>query len=464
IMAQEQGYQVDKKEFEKMMEKQQKQSGKKVTDQLDHFELDESIQTEFSGYQELETVSEIRALIHENKLQKIVPAGQTCWIIVRKSPYFIVGGGQVPDEGWIIIGSHKTKISQLRYINGRIAAEIKAPVDIKQGDTITCIVDKEWRDNAMKNHTGTHLLQAALMQILGKQIKQSGSLVHPDYLRFDFTYHENVTLEDIKKIEDLVNEKIRQNIPIRIEYTTMSDAVKQGALAFFGDKYNPEKVRMVDINGFSVELCGGTHVPATGMIGAFKIIEVTALSAGHRRIVALTGPRAIELFQQTYNTIKTLSQEFKVKREEVLDTVLKQKEQINALQQEVKALKKLVWHAQLPIWEQQIKTIKDLPFLLVVLDQFENEQLREIANTLAQKQPGFYFVISSHDNRSIFLGHLSAQFITYLNLKNFASWLKEKHSLQSGISNNTIQGGGGKFDPNLGEQMKEWLIKHVGKE
>ena len=457
IMAHERNYSVDGKGFEKMMEKQQAQSGKKTADPLDHFELDASIKTEFTGYQELETTSEISALIADDKITQFVPAGKTCWIIARKSPYFIVGGGQVPDEGWIVLGEHKTKLLKVRYINGRIAAHIKAPIDIKIGDAVTSIVDEQWRTNAMKNHTGTHLLQAALISLFGKQIKQSGSLVHPDYLRFDFTYHENLSPDDIKKVEDLVNEKIRQNIPVRIEYTTMRDAVKHGALAFFGDKYNPEKVRMVDVDGFSVELCGGTHVPETGVIGAFKITEVTALSAGHRRIVAVTGPRAIELFQETFNTVKTLGQNFKVKREEVLQTVLKQKEQIKVLQQNIKTLQKQIWRAQLPIWEKQVASVNKIPFLFLALQNYTNENMREIADTLAQKKPGFYFLISTTNNSSQFFVLLSAHYATSLNLKKFAGWLKDDHNFRGGLTKNMIRGGGGKFDAKLEGAIKQWV-------
>ncbi len=457
IIAKERSYKVDKKSFEEHMQKQQEQSGKKLTDSLDHIELDASITTEFTGYQELETPSAVIALIVANEPTDFVPAEQECWVIARKSPFFIVGGGQVPDQGSLTLGKHKVAIDEVRYINGRIAARIKAPIDIKIGDAISSKVDKEWRTNAMKNHTATHLLQAALIQLLGKHIKQSGSLVHPDYLRFDFTYHENLSPEQIKKVENVVNEKIRQNIPVKIEHTTFKDATDRGVLAFFGDKYNPEKVRIVEIPEFSAELCGGTHVRTTGDIGAFKITEVTALSAGHRRIVALTGPKAIELFQDTFSTVKNLSQEFKVKREEVIGQVLKQKEQLKELQTQVKQLRHTLWQTQLPIWKKQTAKINDLPFLFLSLQDAAHDELKDIAQSLAQKTPGLYFLISATDDRSIFLATLSDQFANRVNLKNFAAWLKDEYGLRGGGTKNSIQGGGGKFDPELETAITAWL-------
>lgn len=460
LIAQEHGYQIDNKGFEQMMLQQQTQSGKKTTDPLDHFDIDESIQTIFTGYEELATTSTINALIHNNQLVTCVPAGETCWVIAHKSPYFIVGGGQVPDAGWLIIDQDKADLLQVRYINGRIAAHIKTPISLKIGDKITSHVDPVWRTNAMKNHTGTHLLQAALIEVLGKTVKQAGSLVHPDYLRFDFTYHETISAENLKKVEDLVNEKIREDIPVLIEYTDMRNAVKQGALAFFGDKYNPENVRMVNVNSFSVELCGGTHVPRTGVIGAFKITESTALSAGHRRIVAVTGPGAIDLFQETFNIIKNLSQEFKVKREQIVTTALKLKQQNKELHNEVKNLKKHVWHAQLLKDKENRAVVHDIPFLSVVLEGATNEDLRDIATELAKEQPGLYFLMSSIDNRCLFLGHLSAEYANKVDLQKCATWLKEKHGMHGGVAKNSIRGGGDTFDAHLGDHIKGWLKKH----
>lgn len=466
LIAQEQGYTVDGAGFEAMMQKQQEQSGQKVADALDHLELDDTIQTEFTGYQELNTQSKISALIYENKQVAQVPAQETCWVIAPRSPYFIVGGGQVPDTGYITIGEHAAPLLSVRYINGRIAAQIKAPINLEVGQEIVSHVDPVWRTKAMKNHTGTHLLQAALMQVLGNTVKQSGSLVHPDYLRFDFTYHDQLSPEQIKQVEDLVNEKIWANIPVTIHHTTMREAVKKGALAFFGDKYNPEKVRMVDVDGFSVELCGGTHVRATGDIGAFKITESTALSAGHRRIVAVTGPGALELLQETCAITQALSQEFKVKREQIVASVLKLKEQNKEMRAEIQQLKKQMWVAQMPSWVAQAQTLQvanaqTLPFLFLSLKNMGIEDLREIGAGLAQHKPGFYFLTSMLEDRCVYVGTLSPEYTSRVDLKKFATWLKDAQALPGGGSKNSIQGGGAKFDANLKGAIEKWLAEYA---
>ncbi|MCL5876063.1 MAG: hypothetical protein M1114_06345, partial [Candidatus Dependentiae bacterium] len=328
---------------------------------------------------------------------------------------------------------------------------------LKVGDTVTELVDKDLRIKAMKNHTATHMLQAALIQLFGKQIKQSGSLVAPDYLRFDFTYHENLSPEDVARVENLVNEKIRENIPLNVEYMDLKQAHERGALAFFGDKYNPEKVRMVEIPHFSVELCGGTHVHATGDIGTFKITEVTALSAGHRRIVAVTGEGAINLFQETFNITKSLSTEFKVKREEVIDTVLKQKEHLKVLNAQIAQLKKQLMVAESADWQNSITKVGSVPFAFIKRENATHDELKEIVNILQSKQPGFYFVTSIADTRPSFLAHLSSEFTNAIDLKKFATWLNEKHGMRGGGSKNQLQGGGAKLDANLEASIKDWI-------
>lgn len=455
VVARERGYTVDMEAFDAEMAQQQNQSGKKVVDALAQLELD--VTSEFTGYNELQTASNIVALVTDDKQVNTVTAGTQCYVVAEKSPFFIVGGGQVPDQGWLTINGVETAITNVRFIGSAIAAQIIAPSTITLGDKIISRVDKVWRTNAMKNHTATHLLQAALMQIFGKQIQQSGSLVHPDYLRFDFTYHSQLSAEDIKRVEDLVNEKIRANIAVNITYCNLKEAQQRGALAFFGEKYKPEKVRVVQVDDFSVELCGGTHVSATGDIGTFKIIESTALSAGHRRIVAVTGPGAIDLFQDTFATVKTLSQDYKVKREEVLETVTKQKEQLKLAQQEIKQLKQQLVATQIPVWLESVEQVGNVPFLYVSIPDVAVEDLRAIATMLEQKKPGFYFVASSTDKQTMFYAVVSALFAQMIDMKQFSAWLSDTHGLRGGVAKNSIQGGGQKYNPQLGADIKKWL-------
>ncbi len=455
--AREENIKVDTAGFGKEMAAQKAQSGKKLTDPLDHLELPAKIKTSFTGYDELETSSEIIALIQDGASVENVTKNSDVYVICKKSPYFIVGGGQVPDEGWLIIDGKKVAIKQARYINGRIAALIKTPVDLKVGQKITSCVDPVWRTNAMKNHTATHLLQAALMQLFGKTIKQSGSLVHPDYLRFDFTYHAQLSDKDIKKVEDLVNDKIRQNIPVEIEYMPYNQAIKKGVLAFFGEKYNPEEVRVVDVPNFSMELCGGTHVPRTGDIGTFKITDVSTIAAGHRRIVALTGPRAIDLFQDTFDTSKKLSQLFSIQRDKVVQTVEKQADDLKNLTKELKQLKQKILTAQLPAWKKEISDVNNVPFLFIKLDDAPHDMLRDIAQKLQSKKPGLYFLISGANGKSFFLTSLASQFSDTVNLKKFGAWLKDTHGLRGGGSATMLQGGGGKIDASLRDAIVQWL-------
>jgi len=458
IIAKEREFTVDHKGFEEHMQKQKEQSGKKVTDELAYIDgYDTGLSTEFTGYTDHETPSKVTALIKDQKAVQSVTAGDTCWVVVEKSPFFIVGGGQVPDWGWLQFGEHKVQHIQVRYINKAIAVKIIAPVEIAVGDHVVSMVHKERRVNAMKNHTATHLLQAALIELFGNQIKQSGSLVDPDYLRFDFTYHANLSEEDIKKVEDLVNEKIRENIEVKIHYTSYKEAIKRGVLAFFGEKYNPENVRIVDVPGFSQELCGGTHVPATGAIGTFKITDVTALAAGHRRIFAVTGPKAIELYQDVFGSVKKLSQEFKVKRAEVLATVLNLKDQNKKLQVDLKSARKAVWQANIPLWLEEVETISTLPFFFKQLDDFASDELKEIATTMSNKKPGLYFLTSVSNGRTMFVSVVSPAMMDHVNIKEFSSFLKDSLGLRGGGSKNILQGGGGKFDARWKEEIVEWL-------
>ncbi len=453
--AREKQYNVDQNSFDELMQQQQAQSGKKLSDPLDHLNL--TLSTEFTGYDELETISHVTALVIDNQVTESASKGTQAYIIAHRSPFFIVGGGQVPDAGFLVFNNHKVPLQEVRYINNAVASKVTLPCDVSVGDAVTQIVDKNWRIRAMKNHTGTHLLQSALIKLFGSHIKQAGSLVHPDYLRFDFTYHKNLTDKDIASVEKLVNEKITNNIPVTIEYTTLQDALKKGALAFFGDKYKPENVRIVQVADFSTELCGGTHVHSTGDIGAFKITEVVSPSAGQKRIFAVTGPRAIELFQETFSTVKTLGQTFKVKRDQVLEVVNKQKNQLQTVLRECKQLRKQLLRSYIPIWQNEIEEINGIPFCYIKVDDFNVQDLRDIAQELETKKPGFYFLISSLNGKIAFYTILSKPFATQLSFDDLQKLLQEQFAMRSGIRKNTMQGGGQVYDSRLKDSLKNFI-------
>jgi len=459
LIAQEKGFTVDTASFEGHMSKQREQSGKKVVRAEQEVSLPSSLKTTFTGYQELENASHILAIIHDNQLVQSVEAGQKCLIIPAQSPFYVECGGQISDQGNIVFGKqYSVSLDGLKKIDNAIAIEVVAPISVSLGDEINQVVNKDARLNTMKNHTATHLLQAALVELLGKQVKQAGSLVVPDYLRFDFTYHENLTAEQIKAVEDVVNKKIQENIPLNIKTTTYKDAVNAGVIAFFGDKYNPDNVRVVTVPGFSAELCGGTHVVATGDIGCFKITEVTALSAGQRRLVAVTGPKAVEIFQQSFSLVKNLTQEYKVRSDELLDSLSKQREQLKNAQSEIRKLKSALMKTEIPALLHKVTLVGRIPLFFGSFHDQSNEELKELATALAQKKPGLYFLISSDAHTSSLYAQLSSEFVSLISMADLAAWLKEHAGLRCGGKGQTLQGGGPVVGLSFEADLKKWLL------
>jgi alanyl-tRNA synthetase len=440
IIAQEKGFTVDLGAFEKFMEKQREQSGRKV-EYGSAIKLPEAIKTVFTGYEQLETLSTIAALVVGTDVVQKVKAGQECLVIPKETPFYVECGGQVSDQGFVQIKNSSIPVQGLQKIDGAIAFALTAPIDLVVGDSLMQSVNKTARLNTMKNHTATHLLQAALIELLGKQVKQAGSLVVPDYLRFDFTYHENLTSEQIKAVETIVNGKIQENIPVDIQQTTYKKAIEKGVIAFFGEKYNPEKVRVVSVPGFSAELCGGTHVRATGDIGCFKITEIAALSAGQRRIVAVTGPKAVEIFQESFSTVKTLSQEFKVQNNQVVDAVNKHRDHYKHAQTEVRKLKKQLLHLQLPALVDQVKMVGNVPLLIAHFEEYSGAELKEIAHELLRKKPALYVLLSATEQGAVFYTEAAQQFANELDFQALRTWL-EKQGLRSGGKGTMLQGGG----------------------
>lgn len=460
VIARERGYTVDAEGFEEFMVLQRERSGGKLSHEQEHVAVPEGISTVFTGYHQLQTSSRIRGISVNGKSENTANAGAECWIVAQECPFYVEKGGQVSDQGTISIKGKSTKVLDLRRVENAIAIKIVSPVQCAIGEDVVMTVDEQWRLNTMKNHTATHLLQSALMSLFGKQIKQSGSLVHPDYLRFDFTYHKNLTMAEIKQVEDLVNRKIWENIPVSTVETTYKDALASGVIAFFGEKYNPESVRKVEVTGFSAELCGGTHVVRTGDIGVFKITEVTALSAGQRRIVALTGPKALDLFQESHVLLKQLCQEYKVQQNHLFDAIDKHKQEIKLLQNELKQFKKQQLSSLKQELISQITEIDNVPFLYIDVDGFSTLELRDLVQEMNHKKPGFYVAISNEGDKSACVALVDAQYQSKIDLKTFGDWLQTTAGIRGGGKKDILMGGGPRISGSLKDQIYDWLRRN----
>lgn len=457
LIALEHQFVVDEVGFEERMEQQRQRSGKKMKNAAQGVDL-EGVSSEFTGYQSLREESSVVAIVVDDQVVSSVDAGQTCWIVASKTPFYVACGGQVNDQGTLEFQGKKTALIDLKKTGNVILINIIAPVKISTGDKVAMSVDEFSRLQTMKNHTATHLLQATLQTLFGKSVKQAGSIVTPDYLRFDYTYHKPLASEEIKAIENMVNQKIWDNIPVVIENTNLKKAIDSGVIAFFGDKYNPDSVRAIRVGDFSAELCGGTHVKATGDIGMFKITEEISLAAGQRRMVAITGFKAVQEFQQDFSIVKKLSQDFKIKPEAVLETVESLQVKIKNLERDAKTLKLVAIQQHVPGWIKSIEMIGAVPFACIQVSGYELDEMREITQLLQKQKPGFYVVVHVDGQKSSFVASVDKAMVDIVPLAELRTWLHADFKLQGGGNSMVIQGGGPSLDfKKLQNELQSWL-------
>jgi alanyl-tRNA synthetase len=302
LIAKGYNLEIDEAGFDKALEEQKTRSRKATSSSTeDWIEVNPQAQTVFTGYESIEEKA------HIIKYRKTTTKGKNQYqIVLDKTPFYAESGGQVGDVGYLEANGKRIRITNTQKENNLIvhfSDELPANVN----DTFTAIVDPTRRTHTADNHSATHLLHAALRKVLGKHVEQRGSLVSPDHLRFDFSHFSKLTDEELNEIESLVNQKIRENIPCSTQVLPIEEAKKLGAMALFGEKYG-DTVRVVTIDkNYSIELCGGTHVKATGQIGYFKILSESALSAGIRRIEAVTALGAENYIHEQMETLKQAS-------------------------------------------------------------------------------------------------------------------------------------------------------------
>jgi alanyl-tRNA synthetase len=299
-IAMDAGLTIDKEGFNREMDLQRQRSKGETTSRaaitLPLLQIKAS--SEFIGYENLNTESIIVDILKDNKSVAELTSGEEGFLLLDKTPFYGETGGQVGDTGTISSKSGHVKVLDTKKINSHFIHIIKVERgQITKGDKVTCSVDEERRRSIMRNHTATHLLHKALREVLGDHVKQSGSVVDQERLRFDFTHFSAVSSDEMTNIETIVNSKVLENLPVRTEIMSIDEAVKAGAVALFDEKYG-DTVRVISAGDFSKELCGGTHCKSTGEIGLCVIVSEGSVASGIRRIEALTGKNALDYLKQ----------------------------------------------------------------------------------------------------------------------------------------------------------------------
>ena len=356
----------------------------------------------------------IEAIVTKQGAVNEIKAGTEAEVVLDRTSIYSESGGQVADTGGFYDNSGALEVAEVRGayypVTGLIAHRIVAKEDLHVGDHVATIADPERRVRDMRNHTATHLMNAALRNILGTHVKQAGSLVAPDHLRFDFSHFAQVDPGELGEIEQQVNEEIRKNLEMRTDIMNIDDALACGALAFFGDKYPEANVRVVTIpdasapRGFySKELCGGTHVVRTGDIGVFKIIGEQSVAAGVRRIEAISGDRALAEYQKSLATLRTVAGMLNAGEDEIIAALERQFEATKQLEKQLEALKRKAAGSLAGDLVDQARTVKDIRLIAAQVNGFDRDALRRLVDALRQKLGSGVVVLASADDGKVAL-------------------------------------------------------------
>lgn len=390
-IAAEESFTVDVDGFNKRMQGQIEGSkgAHQTIDLTVQGELDklaESIEvTEFVGYTEPTATSKVEAILVEGISTEAAEAGTEVQIVLNTTPFYAESGGQIGDRGYIRGDGILVRIEDVKkesdfFVHfGRIERGT-----IRVGDSVTAQIDRACRRRAQANHTATHLLQAALKKIVDEGISQAGSLVNFDRLRFDFNCPRAMTPEEVQQVEDQVNNWIAEAHGAKIEVLPLAEAKARGAVAMFGEKYG-EEVRVIDFQGVSMELCGGTHVSNTAEIGVFKIISEAGISSGVRRIEAVSGPAILDYLNVRDNVVKDLSERFKVRPEEIPDRITTLQTELRNAQKEVEKISGQLAIAKSDSLLETVESVGEFKYLVAKMEGVDAESLKTAAERLQQK-------------------------------------------------------------------------------
>jgi len=417
----DQGLSLDQQGFDRALEEQRRRAkaswkgvGKDVANPA-YSKLARTFQTAPDFYFGTKTHdASIQAILTERGPVNEIRSGTEAEIVLDRTSIYSESGGQVADTGGFYDNSESLEVAEVRGayypVTGLIAHRVLAKQDLHLGDRVATIADPERRARNMRNHTATHLMNAALRNILGMHVKQSGSLVAPDHLRFDFTHFAAVDPGELAEIEQQVNEEIRKDLEICTDLMNIDDALASGALAFFGDKYPETHVRVVTIpdpgspRGFySKELCGGTHVSRTGAIGVFKIVAEQSIAAGVRRIDAISGDHALADYQRALTTLRMAAGLLNASEDQLLAALERQIDHLKALEKELEARKRKAAGSEAQRLIDEARQIKGVRVVAAQVGGLDREGLRSLSDFLRQKLGTGVIVLASAEDGKVAL-------------------------------------------------------------
>jgi len=396
LVATEQGYQVDEAGFEAEMQQQKARSRAATELDMSDWVVLRDGKVQFRGYDELETYGQLL------RYRKVKSKGKEQYqLVLDNTPFYAESGGQVGDKGLLIFGEEEVPVTDTRkemdlivHFTDTLPARPEAPVK--------AVVDPVWRSHSTVHHSVTHLLHAALRKVLGTHVEQKGSLCNPEYLRFDFSHFAKLTPEELRQVEDLVNEKIQENIPVVIKELLKEEALQLGAMALFGEKYG-DIVRVVIMDpAYSVELCGGTHVGNTGEIGVFRILSESAVAAGVRRVEAVAGSKALAYYRQKEDLLNAVAEILK-RPQDVLKAVQQLADENAVLKKQVEQFQHEKTAQLKQVIRQSVAEQGDIRFVTGRYDGLSTDASKQIATELRQEIDNLVVVLAGVSNDKPFI-------------------------------------------------------------
>lgn len=405
-ILEEKGFSVDEEGFKNAMEVQREKArnARKTTnymgaDETVYESLDKNLTSKFVGYDKLENESEITALTTEKEVVQALAEGDNGTILVNETPFYATMGGQTGDKGIIETANGKFKVVDTIKLHGSTIGHVGYVVEgmVQVGDKVSLKVYSANREAIAKNHSATHLLQKALKLVLGEHVEQAGSYVDAERLRFDFTHFQAMTKEEIAKVESIVNEQIANGLDVVTKEMTLEEAKKTGAMALFGEKYG-DTVRVVSMGDFSVELCGGTHVSNTKEISYLKVISEAGISAGVRRIEALTGNGLIKHFEEMEKLLNEAAKAAKSDAHNLTKKIHSLNDEIKSLSSENEKLKAKLANESVGDALDNVVEVKGVKLLATKVSDVDMNGLRNLGDQLKEKMGGGVVVIVSTTN------------------------------------------------------------------